>query len=925
MSQKNISTDRSFRKHTLAVGSVIFILLFCLIGIGNYAYSPSLRFPLRDSLVSIEVYDVETGRHVKRLSSLGESAAYSSGSYYVRLNFSLRTNLENQKLYLSAVQAAIRVRENSTLIYELGEFKKGVVPPAQDVLIDLKKSDGGGTNMSVELIPYSLINTPFKFVEISGVDDAKYLNSVIFFKTMLTEYGYLALSGIFLVFSLVYALFWVSMPDRKEIRHLAYACLCQIWTSFYYSRQGYASPLGIYIHHISFIVYFVFAYHYSKFVFSFFNIKNTKLQHVVPMVPLVAIAALLWLYISYSLTEFIPYYKDLLFANLILNYLPVTVIAAINRNKTKYPFMIASGVIIVFLGQANDVLRVFSLSLAPYNIGPYTYFLANMFFIVVLAFVVLDLFEQNISYSKLAAIGETTQTLAHDIRKPFSQLKTLLANLNMFKDNPSQLEAARSDINRGITHVESMLSDIIDFSREVKLETQPESMLSVLDFSIRQSGQNFRSHVIDFRYDIKNKYCPLIDGERCGRVLANIISNAIEAITEMEKRATGTVFISTRDAFIDGLPGVEIVLANDGPPFNEEDIPRLFSSFFTKGKKKGTGLGLASVRKIVDLHGGTINARNLPGGKGVEFILLLPASTIKESHDVAVLPKTTGDILIAEALSGQSFRKQVNGLLSQKGRFEVILLEDETLYRAAVKHVVRQNEDLVKIVSFYDAQTVDDALKLAHDLPITHAIVDIDLNDSRNGFDFLAAIKDKYPLISCMVHSNRCGEEDKKKAKMLGAKVFIPKPLSISHLVEFLSGGSSPQNAGVATEKSKKKVILACDDDALSRRCAEITLKEVAKDAEVHVFASGEELLLKFRELTGSGAAVAYTVYTDQNMGKMTGLALASEIRKLGIQCKIFIVANELKSEFEKPALMAGADGFFEAPLSVEILAATLD
>lgn len=924
MSQKNISDTKKIKKYRIAISSSIFILLFSLIGVGNYAYSPSLKYPLKNHISSIELHEVATGRYLKSLDSLSQSADYASGDHYVRVNFTLKEDLTGHKLYLSAMQAAVRVRENGVLLYELGEFKKGIVPAAQDILVNLAES-GETTVISIELIPYSLINTPFNFITASGLDKAGYLNSIIFFKTILTEYGYLALSGIFLVFSFVYSLFLFSMSGKKEIKYLVYACLCQIWTSFYYSRQGYASPLGVYIHHISFVVYFLFAHYYSKFIFSFFNVRGAKLFRLIPFVPLASIAALFYLYANYPLTGFIPYYKDLLLLNLLLNYLPATVIAIRNREQTKYTFMAISGILIVLIGQANDVLRVFALSLAPYNIGPYTFFLANMFFIIVLAFAIVDLFEKNVDYSKLMAIGATTQTLAHDIRKPFSQFKTLLANFNMFKDNPSHLEAAKKEIDRAIKHVEAMLADIIDFSRELKLETQPEAIAPVIDFSIRQAAESAHRSGISFSYDIKNRYKPLIDADRCGRALSNIFSNAIEAITEMGKKSSGNIRVSARDVLCESGTCLELEIANDGPPFSEEDLPRLFGSFFTKGKKKGTGLGLASVHKIVSMHNGTIEARNLPGGKGVTFTLLLPSSADREEGGPYLLPKSTEELFSAEIGQDKSLvEEQVNNLISQKKRFEVILLEDEPLYRAAIKHVVRRSEALEKNLAFYDAHTVDDALKLARDLPITHAIVDIDLNDAKNGFDFLSALKESGSHIACMVHTNRCTPEDRENAKRLGARDFVPKPLNLSHLVQFLTDTQTRPAPGTAPEARPGKIILACDDELLARKCAEKTIKDAAKDATLYMFSGAEALLAKLKELHAGAAAAGYTVYTDQNMNGMTGLELIAAIRGLGIPCRIFMVANELKSEFAEKARKAGADGYYEAPLSGDILAETL-
>ena len=173
-----------------------------------------------------------------------------------------------------------------------------------------------------------------------------------------------------------------------------------------------------------------------------------------------------------------------------------------------------------------------------------------------------------------------------------------------------------------------------------------------------------------------------------------------------------------------------------------------------------------------------------------------------------------------------------------------------------------------------------------------------------------------------MVHSNRTIKEDIAKATALGAKAFVPKPLAIEHLVSFLA----PVDATPAEKKTENrvKVILACDDDALGRMSIAVILKEAAKDAEIHIFPSAETLLAKLQEKLKEKPQADYTIFTDQNMGEMNGLELIAAIRTLNAPCKIFMISNELKSEFEPKALEAGADGYFEGPLDEEILAKTL-
>lgn len=529
--------------------------------------------------------------------------------------------------------------------------------------------------------------------------------------------------------------------------------------------------------------------------------------------------------------------------------------------------------------------------------------------------------EKLLQASKLAAIGQTAGMLAHDVRRPFAMLKSMLATIDVLKNNPSELGKAKADVSKAIRQVESMISDIMDFSREIDLEKKPQGMAAILDFSIRQAAHGHAGPDISFRYDLRNTFKPLVDEERVSRVFSNILSNAIEAISILGGKTAGEITITSRDAGAEDARAIEIVIGNDGPPVLEEDMPRLFESFFTKGKQRGTGLGLASAKKIVELHGGSVFARNRPGGAGVEFVVRLPASMEREEAAAAALPGN-----IAETLSQQ--RKQEDAVIDSAlarlnrsgcGVIKMLILEDETLYRAAVRNTIRKSEELHRMLTLYEAKTVADAIQLIEKEDIRYAIVDIDLGDKKNGFDFLAELRDRFPGVAAMVHSNRTMKEDFEKAAALGAKSFVPKPLAMEHLVSFLISALPPAETG------KGRVVLACDDDALARRCIGMTLKAELKDADVHVFSGGEALLAKFRELAAQDGGAEYIVFTDQNMGGMSGLELTAALRELNVPCKIYVVSNEPKSEFAPRALKAGADAYYEGPLDADLLARILN
>jgi signal transduction histidine kinase len=107
------------------------------------------------------------------------------------------------------------------------------------------------------------------------------------------------------------------------------------------------------------------------------------------------------------------------------------------------------------------------------------------------------------------------------------------------------------------------------------------------------------------------------------QVLWNLILNAVQAVSESDVRQiTLDLAMEPRE----GAPALRLRVVDSGPGFGDEDLPRIFEPFFTT-RRQGTGLGLATVARIVEDHAGRVEARNLPEG-GAELSVLLPVRSV---------------------------------------------------------------------------------------------------------------------------------------------------------------------------------------------------------------------------------------------------------------------------------------------------------
>ncbi len=490
------------------------------------------------------------------------------------------------------------------------------------------------------------------------------------------------------------------------------------------------------------------------------------------------------------------------------------------------------------------------------------------------------LLDSVLDQSKLAAIGQTTSILAHDLRKPFSQIEMVLKSFDFYKVNPSKLERAKVDIGKSLAHIDNMLGDIMNFSRKIDLSTAPESLGDILDFSIRQTLSSHSGIDVSLSYDFKADVMPYADAERLARVFSNILDNAADALAE--KGNSGKIWIRTRKIKESRRFMVEITIGNDGPLIPLKRVDRLFESFYTSGKRHGTGLGLASARKIIKLHQGSIHASNRVDGKGVEFVITLPASTVNETSAFDRLPVSHNDIRPAE-YSTENQDLLLYMLEEQNAPIKILLLEDEVLYRAWVKNLINENPSLRNLVTVYDASTVEEALQVVEKECPNYAVVDIDLADAMDGFDFIRTVNDSFPDMSILLHSNR---SDKliDKSKLTGQVLsVVAKPLSFPALVKFLASPFSnsegdSKTTDLSTSGELREIAFVEDDDLMRR-----LMTRSFKDAKVHAFCSPEDFWLKTSqspEFLSSLSCIITDYYFDESPGGKNGLDFAAEIKR---------------------------------------------
>ena len=220
---------------------------------------------------------------------------------------------------------------------------------------------------------------------------------------------------------------------------------------------------------------------------------------------------------------------------------------------------------------------------------------------------------------RLAALGQLSAGLAHEIRNPLGVIRGSAEILHERLHASDALTAELATyISSEVERLNSLVGRFLDFARPLQVKLEKQDLTLVIERTLqwvrdRNPGAKVQ---IDRQYSADLPLLPL-DGELAERVFTNIFDNAFEAMPD-----GGTLRIAANHAQSGWRDGVEITIEDTGPGVPSDQREQIFNPFFTT-KKTGVGLGLSIVSKIVDDHHGWIKLDGSRGGAC--FRLFFPA------------------------------------------------------------------------------------------------------------------------------------------------------------------------------------------------------------------------------------------------------------------------------------------------------------
>jgi signal transduction histidine kinase/ActR/RegA family two-component response regulator len=361
------------------------------------------------------------------------------------------------------------------------------------------------------------------------------------------------------------------------------------------------------------------------------------------------------------------------------------------------------------------------------------------------------------------AKDEFLAMLGHELRNPLAPILTALEVMRSRPDRPNERE--RAVIDRQTRHLLRLVDDMLDISRitrgmlEIRRERADIAELIARSIEIAAPLVEQRKHelVTEVQHNL------IVDGDtaRLVQVLANLITNAAK-YTEQGGNIRVTAARDDRDAII--------TVRDTGRGIDPELIPHVFEMFVQEKQQLGRpqgglGLGLAIVRSIVELHGGTVTASSAGPGLGSELVVRLPLAAATPSTDAPIAVRSADDSSIKPVI-----------LLVDDNADAADLLADLLRIRGCVVHVARDSAEALQAAT----QLVPDVALLDIGLPVM------------DGYELARRLRElpDWSQVRLVALTGYGNENDRKRSSEAGFERHLVKPIDIATVVQVVRDGA---------------------------------------------------------------------------------------------------------------------------------------
>jgi signal transduction histidine kinase len=358
---------------------------------------------------------------------------------------------------------------------------------------------------------------------------------------------------------------------------------------------------------------------------------------------------------------------------------------------------------------------------------------------------------------------EFLATLAHELRNPLAPIRHALAVAGSALAAPDQIRRSHAIIERQVRHMTVLLDDLLDVARitggKLSLRQRREDVRGIIEAAVEASLPAITARGHELTVDIEPVPLPLhADAVRLAQVVSNLLNNAAKYTP-----AGGHVWVRAQRE----LQEVVIRVIDDGAGIAPESIPGLFR-MFSQGTsvlervEGGLGIGLALVKGVVELHGGTVVVKSKGLGHGSEFIVRLPVDTTQQPERRASVPAPVAGAAAAA-------RK--------------ILVADDNRDAVETLQMLLQLDGHDVRVAYDGEQAVALAAQFAPEL----ALLDIGM-PKRNGYDAARALRERFPSsrMTLVAVTGWGQNSDRARALAAGFDHHLTKPVDPQVLQQLL-------------------------------------------------------------------------------------------------------------------------------------------
>ncbi|MEG4328868.1 ATP-binding protein [Microcoleus sp. herbarium5] len=371
------------------------------------------------------------------------------------------------------------------------------------------------------------------------------------------------------------------------------------------------------------------------------------------------------------------------------------------------------------------------------------------------------------------AKDEFLSILSHELRTPLNAIlgwSTMLRQKNLSEDKVAR---ALETIERNAKSQAQLIEDILDVSRiitgKLRLRVRPVNLVPVIESAIESVHLAAEAKSIRLHSVLDSEAGPLLgDADRLQQVVWNLLSNALKFTPK-----DGRVQISLQRV----NSHVEITVSDTGSGISSDFLPYVFDRFSqhdstTTRSYGGLGLGLAIVRQLVELHGGTVTVVSPGIGQGTTFIVQLPVMII---HLPPSDPEPLNSLVEANG--------RVEGSPTLEG-LQILVVEDEADALELLSTILEKyGADVMAVASVKEALTI---IETATDHSPDVLVSDIGMPDE-DGYSLIRKLRQleaqrggRLPAIALTAYARN---DDRQQALLAGFQMHLTKPVDAAELV----------------------------------------------------------------------------------------------------------------------------------------------